>query len=105
MVRLKMKGYNFPELEAKGWLEGWLDDDEQEFLDQEEDQYKDWTIKDLQNFDKFQAPVQKNEGITEQALKIQKQRIMNTRDRMQGKFDEIARLKQQQDVAAPQPSK
>ena len=55
MVRLKKKGYNFPDLEAKGWLDGWLDEeDEDEILsaDNDEPSYKDWTVKDLQNFDK-----------------------------------------------------
>jgi hypothetical protein len=32
MVRLKKKGYNFPELEARGWLEGWLDEEDEAFL-------------------------------------------------------------------------
>lgn len=26
MLRLKSKGYEFPELEARGWLDGWIDD-------------------------------------------------------------------------------
>ena len=29
MVRLKRKGYSFPELEAKGWLDGWEEDTEE----------------------------------------------------------------------------
>jgi hypothetical protein len=38
MVRLKLKGYNFPELEAKGWLVGWLDEEEEELLMQDSEE-------------------------------------------------------------------
>lgn len=30
MKRLKAKGYNFPDLEERGWLDGWMDEDEDE---------------------------------------------------------------------------
>eukprot|EP00335_Anophryoides_haemophila_P000028 CAMPEP_0204821350 /NCGR_PEP_ID=MMETSP1018-20131115/9454_1 /ASSEMBLY_ACC=CAM_ASM_000518 /TAXON_ID=46462 /ORGANISM="Anophryoides haemophila, Strain AH6" /LENGTH=30 /DNA_ID= /DNA_START= /DNA_END= /DNA_ORIENTATION= len=27
MKKLKEKGFDFPDLEEKGWLDGWMDDD------------------------------------------------------------------------------
>ena len=32
MIKLKQKGYEFPELESKGWLEGWLDECDDDFV-------------------------------------------------------------------------
>lgn len=70
MKKLKAKGYNFPDLEEKGWLDGWMDDDddELEFYEMGEfdeltefekqargkdsPEFKDWTMKDLYNFEK-----------------------------------------------------
>jgi len=43
MLRLKAKGYEFPELEAKGWLNGWTDDNNQDMLS-EISEYKNWTM-------------------------------------------------------------
>lgn len=55
MVRLKKKGYNFPDLEARGWLDGWLDDEEDD-IDKALN-YTDWTVKDLDNFEKMKGSV------------------------------------------------
>ncbi len=68
MTRLKKKGFNFPELEKRGWLEGWLEDedDEDPFLNNDKNNsgplsFSDWTIKDLESFDKFKvAPTPEN---------------------------------------------
>ena len=55
MLALKKKGYQFPELEAKGWLEGWEDDDP--VLDSSSTvTFGDWTLKDIQNFESFKGP-------------------------------------------------
>ena len=47
---MKQKGYDFPNLEAKGYLEGWIEEDEEAFLEPVESQegnYLEWTAKNL----------------------------------------------------------
>lgn len=83
---MRKKGYDFPTLEAKGWLEGWLEDeedpDEDEFAEAnaELQGYKDWTIKDLENFDSKQD---RNEFLNKSNNKPSSQggnnRLLNTK--------------------------
>ena len=50
MMRYKEKGFNFPELEAKGWLNDWIPE---EYDNPEEAEiFQDWTLTDIQGFEK-----------------------------------------------------
>ena len=74
----KKYGYKFTELEQKGWLDGWIDDEI------EEEVYQDWTIKDLEEFDKLTNDTKK-EGMD----RVSKIRQKNLHASLQSKFDQI----------------
>ncbi|KRX10517.1 hypothetical protein PPERSA_01529 [Pseudocohnilembus persalinus] len=110
MKRLKEKGYNFPDLEEKGWLDGWLDDDEDndefsiiyemegddlksEFEKQQQpqiNQYSDWTMKDLYNFDKANKKT-----VADQANELRSKQSQAKREKMQDKFNQFYQYRQE----------
>lgn len=80
MLFLRKKyGFKFPELEEKGWLNGWIDDEIADEL-----VYEDYTLKDLADYDKLS---------TDQKLTT-KERASHVRQKnlhydMQSKFRQI----------------
>jgi len=82
MLALRRRyGYKFPDLEAKGWLDGWIDDEI------EEEVYTDWTLKDVENYEKLTD--NKVEG-GERASKI---RAKNVHNNLQDKLNQIHKLR------------
>jgi len=83
MLYLRRKyGYKFPELEQKGWLDGWIDD---EIV---EEMYGDWTLKDLENFDNLATDEKLN--FKERASKV---RQKNLHSEIQSKLSQIHNIK------------
>eukprot|EP01017_Pseudomicrothorax_dubius_P048307 TRINITY_DN8767_c0_g1_i1.p1 TRINITY_DN8767_c0_g1~~TRINITY_DN8767_c0_g1_i1.p1 ORF type:complete len:195 (-),score=47.81 TRINITY_DN8767_c0_g1_i1:139-723(-) len=84
MMELKNKyGYVFPELEAKGWLKGWMDDDDDEI-------YTDWTLKDVEAWEKDKLDTNR-----EQREKISRVRSKNIHAQLEGKFAELYKLRKE----------
>jgi hypothetical protein len=79
MLYLRKKyGYKFPELEAKGWLDGWIDDEIEEEL------YRDWTLKDLEDYEKLTHD--NKLSVNERASKIKQKNLHYS---LQNKLGEI----------------
>ncbi|KAL4493666.1 hypothetical protein ABPG72_004159 [Tetrahymena utriculariae] len=108
MMRLRKKGYDFPTLEAKGWLEGWIEDEEDEDYDEfaEAKQglqgYKDWTIKDLENFDRKQEKHNQPFEIKPNSSgqqggnnRLLNTKIKNMRNKMQDQLDQAIQTRQE----------
>jgi hypothetical protein len=85
MLYLRNKyGYKFPELEQKGWLDGWLDD---EII---AEVYDDWTLKDIEAYDNLATGDKLT--VKERNSKI---RQMNKHADTQGKLTQIYDLRKQ----------
>ena len=79
MLYLRRKyGYKFNELEQKGWLDGWIDDEIVEEV------YGDWTLRDLEEFDKLTTDEKIN---TKERASVARKK--NQHADMQNKLNEI----------------
>lgn len=84
MLQLRRKyGYKFPELEERGWLDGWIDDELME------DTVTDWTLKDLDEFDKLTIEEKQNKP----AARLSKVKAQTMHKSMQSKLQEISEKK------------
>lgn len=83
MLKLKKQlGYSFPELEEKGWLIDWEDDEDEDDIDlfkTEENKYQNWSLLDAEKAIK--------EGNKGSSLSNERNRIIH--DKIQGKLEEI----------------
>ena len=79
----KKKGLIFPDLEKKGWLDDWIDE---EFIEEDnmEYNYSDWTLADIQKFEKEHF---KKKNVETNKMKEK------YREKMEKKFNELAKLK------------
>ena len=95
LLLLKRKyGIMSPELEEKGWLDGWEDDDDIEDDDPLKESYMKWTLKDIQDYEKDAEKIIKTKGKEPtQAPKNMESmsavRSINLHNKIQDKLDEI----------------
>lgn len=75
----KNRGFVFEELEKKGWLEGWIED---EYVD---DIYSDEILQEFSHFAKEEEPVK----IEEHREDLRKIESKNHHSKMQAQFDKV----------------
>ena len=90
MLYLRRKyGYKFNELEQKGWLDGWIDDEIAE------EEYGDWTLRDLEEFDKLTTDEKIN---TKERASVARKK--NLHADMQIKLNEINKVRNDMPTSA-----
>ena len=86
-------GITSPELEEKGWLEDWEEDEELEDDDPFKETYTKWTMKDMQNFEKdAEKGMNKMRGdkqIPKDPESRSSVRSINLHNKIQDKLDEL----------------
>jgi hypothetical protein len=105
MLYLKKKfGYVFPELEEKGWLDGWLEDeaeaDQDLFKEIENERYLNWTFNDInKNSNGPRMPtVKPHKDFESDKKETASPRALETKERIRTKMEEIYQIRKQQGI-------